>query len=413
MSLDNHSKRDLRREVALDACIQPTNAAQPPDDSSARTTLLTGATGFVGAHVLRTLLDRRLGTVFCLVRGPTAAAAKERILRNLDRYQLPRPSSSDAVVAINGDLALPGFGLAPGQFDDLASRVDVVVHNGAWVHLTHSYETLRPVNVLGTHEILRFAVARRTKRICHVSGLSVYLGVGEARENAPPPYVAAERGGYFDTKWVSEKLVWEALNRGAPGYIVRLGWISGDTRLGLISKSDAMTMFIRACVRLGAAPRLAGGSLKFTPVDIAAQAIVHAAMTPPADSSACNLYATHTIPEEALWKRLGVLGATIELLPSATWLQMLQNRFPLMMAALHRHYPLVMALELDERRENSVPPIEDALGQALVGSAVQRPTTIEELQRVYICSWLQEGRPIPAIELGGHPVSSPSERSRA
>ena len=62
-----------------------------PDWRSPREVLLTGATGFLGAHLLRELLAATGARVWCLVRARDAAHARQRIAEAAARYELPAP----------------------------------------------------------------------------------------------------------------------------------------------------------------------------------------------------------------------------------------------------------------------------------------------------------------------------------
>lgn len=100
------------------------------------TVFLTGATGFLGGFVLRSLLSREtVKKVICIVRSSTDANATERL----------RQSASDSGVwdeewaqtarleVLCGDLDKDAFGLTPQVWDRVTEEADVVLHNGALV----------------------------------------------------------------------------------------------------------------------------------------------------------------------------------------------------------------------------------------------------------------------------------------
>jgi L-aminoadipate-semialdehyde dehydrogenase len=103
------------------------------------TIFLTGATGFLGSFILRSLLSHeRIKKVICIVRSPTDAKAVERL----------RQSSSDRGVwdenwvraarleVLRGDLDHEAFGLDPHVWDRVSGEADVVLHNGALVRVS-------------------------------------------------------------------------------------------------------------------------------------------------------------------------------------------------------------------------------------------------------------------------------------
>jgi hypothetical protein len=121
------------------------------DISSCNDIFLSGATGYLGIHLLQDLIENSSARIHCLVRV-TASSQKDAKLRldwclrkyhvNLTREQLER------VVVHDGDLSLPLFGLPEDKFLQLAECIDAVVHNGARVNWLMTYAQLRPANVL-------------------------------------------------------------------------------------------------------------------------------------------------------------------------------------------------------------------------------------------------------------------------
>ena len=124
-----------------------------PATGNGVTVFLTGATGFLGAFILRTLLSHeRIKKVICIVRSTTDAKAAERL----------KDSSSDRGVwdegwirtgrleVLCGDLDKEAFGLNPREWDRITGEVDVVLHNGALVRISTSYLHISFTSVKGS-----------------------------------------------------------------------------------------------------------------------------------------------------------------------------------------------------------------------------------------------------------------------
>jgi L-2-aminoadipate reductase len=122
---------------------------QSPLELSGRsdvTVFLTGATGFLGAFILRDLLSRQSSVrkVICLVRGENA----ERGIGRLKESSSDRAVWDDAWVSsgrlevVTGDLGLESFGLDDQTWGRVASEADVIVHNGALVSFVTSTNML-------------------------------------------------------------------------------------------------------------------------------------------------------------------------------------------------------------------------------------------------------------------------------
>lgn len=90
---------------------------------------LTGATGFLGAYILRDLLSRP-GKVTVLVRADDSDAALNRTKDTCQVYGIWDDSWASRLEAVTGDLEKPNFGLSADIWNALADSVDVVIHNG-------------------------------------------------------------------------------------------------------------------------------------------------------------------------------------------------------------------------------------------------------------------------------------------
>lgn len=123
----------------------PTTFRPLPKDFASRplSILLTGATGFLGAFILRDLLSRRsnVSKVTCLIR----ASSEETGLDRLRESACDRGVWDDAWInesrlsVVIGDLTESNFGLTDTVWHQMAQDIDVIVHNGAWVSLLVSF----------------------------------------------------------------------------------------------------------------------------------------------------------------------------------------------------------------------------------------------------------------------------------
>src|SRR6185369_16546869 len=165
--------RTLSDEVRLDRAITPgTQSAELTDHP--RHILLTGATGFLGAFLLRELLDRTTAEVHCLVRAKSVEAGRVRLRQTLQTYSLWHDGLEGRIVPVPGDLGEPRLGVSAAVSADLAATIDVIYHSGAFVNWILPYERLKPANVVGTEEILRLATRVRIKPVHFVSSLGVF-----------------------------------------------------------------------------------------------------------------------------------------------------------------------------------------------------------------------------------------------
>lgn len=246
--------------------------------------LLTGATGFVGAFLLHDLLRHTAAQIHCLLRADSIENGILRLRRNLEAYSLWDESFVSRIQPVPGDLAEPGLGWSPEDFTRLAREVDVIYHNGAMVNFVYPYSVHRPSNVLGTQEVLRLASQTRLKPVHFVSTLSILYagGVNDGRvfrEDADLNEVGAPFGGYAQSKWVAEKLVVQAGERGIPVAIYRPGLVSGHSVTGAWNTDNLISSMTRACVLLGCIPDL-DVEVNIVPVDFVSAAIIELSKRP-------------------------------------------------------------------------------------------------------------------------------------
>ncbi|QQQ79924.1 amino acid adenylation domain-containing protein [Saccharothrix sp. 6-C] len=242
--------------------------ATPPDDIEARhpvrtgpprRVLLTGATGFLGAHLLGELLSRTDAEVHCLVRAETPAVALARVRANLRRAHLDVPEERLArVVPVVGDMSQPLLGLAQRDFDALAESMDAIYHNGAVMNFVLTYQWMMPPHVGSTVDVLRLATRYATKPLHLMSTLGVFLGANYDRrlitEADRPEDPTGLDTGYHTTKWVADMMGVLARDRGVPVSIHRIAAIVGDVRTGTAKTESYLSRQIATCAHAGAVP---------------------------------------------------------------------------------------------------------------------------------------------------------------
>ncbi|MFD8645985.1 type I polyketide synthase [Streptomyces zaomyceticus] len=267
---------DFTAEVRLADDIRPA-AGDPAPAGQPRHLLLTGATGFLGAFLLRDLMRTTTATIHCLVRGADQDEARKRLRANMEWYRLWDEVDESRLRLVLGDLAEERLGLTEDHFDALARTVDAVYHNGARVHWLHPYTALRDANVRGTEEVLRLAARHRTVPVHYVSTVGVFDGVREEgvalKVTDPTGPAEALPSGYLQSKWVAEQLVAVARERGLPVSVYRVDVISGDTRNGACQTRDFVWLSLKGIIQSAAVPAGTEGRFHLLPVDYVSAAI--------------------------------------------------------------------------------------------------------------------------------------------
>lgn len=261
------------------------------------TVFLTGATGFLGAYVLKDLLARQNPSVkvIALVRAKSDEQAFERVKATCQAYGSWSDDWTSRLECVRGNLGDERLGLSQEKWDELANRVDVVIHNGAMVHWVYPYSNLRAANVLGTVDTLKLCGSGKAKQYAFVSSTSVLdtdhfvsesesiIAAGGNGISEADDLQGSRSGlgtGYGQSKWAAEYLVREAGKRGLRGTIVRPGYVTGESSTGITNTDDFLIRFIKGCVQLGARPNI-NNSVNMVPVDHVANVVVASAFYPP------------------------------------------------------------------------------------------------------------------------------------
>lgn len=248
---------------------------------------ITGSTGFVGAFLLADLLHMpRVFQVGCLVRAANGEVGLERLRDAMAKYNLWEEDFVHKLLPLPGLLEDEYLGMGPERFEEVAHWASVVFHLGARVNYTQPYSLHRPVNTLGTRNILRFACAGRTKAIHYMSSISCFGPTGFATgattvlEDEPLlPHLDALKydHGYAQSQWVAEELLRQLMQRGFPIAIYRPGFITGHSQTGACNPNDFLSRLVHACLEMGCYPRLTNQRKEFVPVDFVCAATLHIA----------------------------------------------------------------------------------------------------------------------------------------
>ena len=235
---------------------------------------VTGATGFIGRHLVAELLKRE-GTIYVLVREGSRG--------KLDALLQKLGAPEGRIVAVSGDLSKPGLGVE--GFDE---DVDHLFHLAAVYDVEAEEEASERANVEGTRHVIEFANARKVGRFHHTSSIAVageYRGVFQEDmfdEGQRLPH------HYHRTKYESERLVRDQVQ--AKTLVFRPGIVVGHSETGEMDKIDGPYYLFKLIQRLRAAlpewvplagPQ--GGDTNIVPVDFVARAMDHIAHLPDDD----------------------------------------------------------------------------------------------------------------------------------
>ncbi len=233
---------------------------------------VTGATGFIGKRLVKTLLDRRGSTVYFLVREASLGKVPELL-----KYWGVTKARAVPVV---GDLTAKKLGVAADDLKALKGKVDHLVHLAAVYDLGADEESQIKVNIDGTRSAVEFAKAVDAKHLHHVSSIAAAgLYEGVFREDMFDEAEGLDHP-YFMTKHESEKVVRKECK--VPWTVYRPAMVVGDSKTGEMDKIDGPYYFFKLIQRMRQllppwmpAVGLEGGRINIVPVDFVVAALDH------------------------------------------------------------------------------------------------------------------------------------------
>lgn len=390
----------LAADIELDADIK-SNGTPMRQLSDAQTVLLTGATGYLGAFLLKSLIQHTSATIICLVRFTDPSddcrpAGFARIRKNLVDLGLWDDCMLDRMEVLPGNLSDAQLGLSNQTFKQVASRIQVIIHAAATVNLVYPYAALRNANVGGTREILRLASASGAT-LHHIStnGVLVPSIEGWAEDHMVELEDVPEKllDGYGQTKWVAEMLVCEASRRGMPVKIYRPGTISGHSVTGSTNTYDLLNALIVESLQLGCAPSIDQWFAEMTPADFVTEAIITLADHTETKQLVYHLGDSNPVSASSLFDSLEELGYSTTRIPWDDWVALWNEKRgggkvrdePFTVDILRGGMPTVEGLQ-------SVTVLKDeATRAALALYGVHRPSIDSALLETYMRHFFARG----------------------
>ncbi|WP_432251155.1 amino acid adenylation domain-containing protein [Streptomyces sp. HNM1019] len=354
------------------------NATPAPERPEA--VFVTGATGFVGAHLLHELLASKV-VAHCLVRADDAQRAMDRLVAALDDYGLWNEEFAPLLNPVVGDLTQPLFGLDEKRFDELADQVDAICHSAALLDWMRPMAEYIGPNMVGTHEALRLASRGRGKAFHFISTFATlprYLGYPVTEDS--PEY------GYQTSKWQAEQMVAAARWRGAKASTYRLPYVSASTRTGRfrLDRGDFLHNLITGCLAMGSFPSLAADLTAVLPVDYLCRTVAQAMTSDLSRIGRDYDFVNSGAPTfDRFFEMVGAAGGGAEIVPFDAWRQQALD-----FAAGHRASPLArIAALVDGLTAQGLVDMFAALpvGDAVFGAEdYPSPPVDEEFVRAYV-----------------------------
>ena len=233
---------------------------------------VTGATGFIGKRLVKTLLARKGAVVYFLLRPES----ENKVASLLEYWGVGKTRA----VPVYGDLTSKKLGVSADEVKALKGQIDHLYHLAAVYDLSADEESQIKVNIDGTRSAVEFAKAIDAKHFHHVSSIAAAgLYEGVFREDMFDEAEGLDHP-YFMTKHESEKLVRKECK--VPWTVYRPAMVVGDSKTGEMDKIDGPYYFFKVIQRMRQilppwmpSIGIEGGRVNIVPVDFVVAALDH------------------------------------------------------------------------------------------------------------------------------------------
>ena len=248
--------------------------------------MITGATGFLGIHVLKAYLDHFDGKVYCLVRKGSYESPEKRMM-NMLMYYFDNPYKEmfeNRIVCVDGDITSKEDVSRLSEY-----KFRTLINCAACVKHFATGDVLEKINVTGVENLIDLC-KNNARRLIQISTVSVG---GEGSDGTPPMsrvfcendlYIGQNiTNEYIRTKFLAERAVLEAVSAGLDGKIIRVGNLMSRDSDGEFQINFITNGFLRSVRGYKAVGKFPVSSMhevtEFSPIDSTALAVLTLAQT--------------------------------------------------------------------------------------------------------------------------------------
>lgn len=226
------------------------------------TIFVTGATGYLGTHILRTaLFHPQTKRIIAHARAKNIDHGLQRVIDSAKMAGWWAEEFRSKLEVWVGDLGKRHLGLTVTQWQELVGtsptgrRVDAIIHNGAAVNWYKDYAALKSTNVTSTLDLLHATASSPfIRRFAYISGGPQWDDGEEDESDEDLMKQVANSNGYCQTKIISELLV-KFLARSSEGNekcvsVLKPGYIVGTMAEGIGNVDDFLWRLVAGAVSI-------------------------------------------------------------------------------------------------------------------------------------------------------------------
>jgi amino acid adenylation domain-containing protein/thioester reductase-like protein len=274
-TIDVKTRENYKKYFPIFAANQMKESA--PQKKALGNVLITGATGFLGAHILNEYLKNEKGVAYCLVRGKNLQASEIRLRERLRYYFGDRYHNDDRIVVVNGDIR--------SQIH-CDGEIDMVIHSAANTKHYGFYRDFYRHNVQGVRNVVDFTERKRAKML-HISTTSILHAVPDQVADSESEIILCENSVYISneldnlyarSKFQAETIVLDAMLNGFQANIIRVGNLTNryeDVKFQPNFNENAFLKRLKVLMEIGMiSEEMLSQQLEMSPVDCTANAIL-------------------------------------------------------------------------------------------------------------------------------------------
>ncbi len=245
--------------------------------------LLTGATGYLGIHLLHDLLQKSNSILYCLIRNTSELDCKTRLC-NLYKSYFNTTLDLNRVKIISSEITETKLGLSDEMYENLSNKINLVINCAANVKYYGNYSDFKKINIDVVSNIINFCTYKKIKFV-HISTLGVsgnFLINNEKNRNifCEDDFFIGQHyreNVYIQTKFEAESLIYSSASSELDFSIIRVGNLTSRFSDGVFQhnfENNAFYNILLIILKYGIIPdTMLNQFLEFTPVDYCASAI--------------------------------------------------------------------------------------------------------------------------------------------
>lgn len=302
--------------------------------------LLTGCTGFLGIHILEKLLSKD-NHIYCMIRSSSLDNAKSRLISMFDFYFNGKYTTDflfSKIHIVVGDIVYDFLGLKESLFEELGSKIDIVIHSAANVKHFGAFAELASLNVHGTDNIIDFCLKYNIP-LNHISTTSVsgdFLPLDATKETVEFSendfYIGQNYSNnyYVKSKFIAESHVLKAIqDNNLKANIFRVGNLTASYANGQLQYNfDTNLFFSRLKFILDKKviyKSLLSQTFDMSPVDEISDALISIIFNYDIQNRIFHLFNTNQLNFEKLILILNELNCSIKILSDEAFYEKFNN----------------------------------------------------------------------------------------